>query len=86
MLLHAWRLDLVHPATGAPLGAVAPLDAEWERALGLFGWNAGMLTARGLTPPPGARRAAAPRERSRGAAHPGGQLIDCVMYAAVREG
>jgi tRNA pseudouridine65 synthase len=43
MLLHAWRLDLVHPATGAPLGAVAPLDAEWERALGLFGWNAGML-------------------------------------------
>lgn len=39
MLLHAWRLDFVHPCTGALLALEAPLDAEFGRALALFGWT-----------------------------------------------
>jgi len=39
MLLHAWRLEFDDPAGGRVV-AEAPLDAEFERALGLFGWTA----------------------------------------------
>jgi tRNA pseudouridine65 synthase len=36
MLLHAQRLAFVHPFSGDRLVAVAPVDAEFERALQLF--------------------------------------------------
>ena len=36
MLLHARRLAFGHPATGEPVEAVAPVDAEFEKALALF--------------------------------------------------
>ena len=32
-LLHAWRLKLIHPATGEEMTFEAPLDAEFARAL-----------------------------------------------------
>jgi tRNA pseudouridine65 synthase len=38
LLLHAWRIAVVHPATGAPLRLEAPLDREWLRLLDAFGW------------------------------------------------
>jgi tRNA pseudouridine65 synthase len=37
MLLHAQRLSLLHPVTGARLTVTATVDAEFERALQLFG-------------------------------------------------
>jgi tRNA pseudouridine65 synthase len=39
MLLHASALDLMHPVTGAPISALAPLDAQWRKACALFGWE-----------------------------------------------
>jgi tRNA pseudouridine65 synthase len=36
MLLHARKLGFAHPATGARIEAVAPPDAEFDRALALF--------------------------------------------------
>jgi len=36
MLLHAERLRFPHPATGVPLDALAPPDAEFAKALALF--------------------------------------------------
>jgi tRNA pseudouridine65 synthase len=36
MLLHARRLAFVHPCSGAPLEVLAPVDAEFARALALF--------------------------------------------------
>ncbi len=39
MLLHARRLSFLHPATGVRIEALAPLDAEFARALDLFGWD-----------------------------------------------
>jgi tRNA pseudouridine65 synthase len=39
MLLHAHSLSFVHPHAGSRVTAVAPLDAEFERALSLFGWS-----------------------------------------------
>jgi hypothetical protein len=33
MLLHAWRLQFVHPISGVPINCEAPLDAEWLKAL-----------------------------------------------------
>lgn len=36
MLLHARRLAFLHPVTGARVVAVAPLDAEFGRAVALF--------------------------------------------------
>ena len=36
MLLHAWRLQFDDPATGTRVCAQAPLDREFERALGLL--------------------------------------------------
>ena len=40
MLLHAWRLELMHPTSGLPLRLEAPLDAVWENVLARFGWHA----------------------------------------------
>ena len=40
MLLHAHRLVFTHPLTGETLAPVAPLDAGFDKALGLFGWSA----------------------------------------------
>lgn len=37
MLLHAWRLEFTHPVTGQAVRVVAPLDAEFERALAWLG-------------------------------------------------
>jgi tRNA pseudouridine65 synthase len=42
LLLHAWRLEVRHPATGEPLRLEAPLDAAWQRLLGAFGWEAAL--------------------------------------------
>ena len=36
MLLHARRLAFAHPATGAQVEAIAPVDAEFGKALDLF--------------------------------------------------
>jgi tRNA pseudouridine65 synthase len=44
MLLHAWRLEFTHPIGGETLRVTAPLDAEFTRALALFGWDAGEVT------------------------------------------
>jgi tRNA pseudouridine65 synthase len=38
MLLHALRLQVMHPATQRPLVLEAPLDAAWLRLLDAFGW------------------------------------------------
>ncbi|MBS0200049.1 MAG: pseudouridylate synthase, partial [Proteobacteria bacterium] len=40
MLLHAERLTFTHPWSGERLSIVAPPDAEFSKALALFGWNA----------------------------------------------
>jgi len=37
MLLHAWRLEFVHPVSGARVSVTAPLDAEYHRALAWLG-------------------------------------------------
>jgi tRNA pseudouridine65 synthase len=37
MLLHARRLAFVHPANGERVEVLAPPDAEFTRALALFG-------------------------------------------------
>jgi tRNA pseudouridine65 synthase len=39
LLLHAWRLQVVHPATQAALRFEAPLDDAWQRLLRAFGWD-----------------------------------------------
>ena len=39
MLLHAWKLDFHHPASGAPMTLEAPLDAEYTALLERFGWS-----------------------------------------------
>lgn len=43
MLLHAWRLGFQHP-DGRRLRLQAALDAEFERALALFGWSLPLAT------------------------------------------
>lgn len=39
LMLHAWRIEVAHPATGARLRLEAPLDAEWRKLLLAFGWS-----------------------------------------------
>jgi len=39
LLLHAWRLELRHPLTGAALRLEAGLDATWRKILARFGWE-----------------------------------------------
>ena len=57
MFLHAWRLELPHPVTGAPLGLEAELPAELAEALSRMNLAAPPGTA-------GARRDGRPgRER-----------------------
>ena len=41
MLLHAERLRFAHPHTGERIDTLAPLDAEFAKALALFGEDAG---------------------------------------------
>ncbi|MEP7042287.1 MAG: pseudouridine synthase [Dokdonella sp.] len=55
LLLHAWRLEVVHPATRRTLRLEAPLDAAWQGLLQAFGWNAA-LAARAAETSPGAAR------------------------------
>ena len=38
LLLHALRLQVMHPATRQPLMLEAPLDAAWLRLFDAFGW------------------------------------------------
>ncbi|MFZ7095005.1 pseudouridine synthase [Luteimonas dalianensis] len=40
MLLHAWRLEFEHPGDGRRLAVSAPPDAQFNRALALFGAGA----------------------------------------------
>jgi tRNA pseudouridine65 synthase len=37
MLLHAWRLQFVHPLSGEPVNCQAPLDGEFRKALQVLG-------------------------------------------------
>lgn len=39
LLLHAWRIALTHPVSGAPVGFEAPLDASFQRVIDTFGWQ-----------------------------------------------
>ncbi|KRG71949.1 pseudouridine synthase [Pseudoxanthomonas dokdonensis] len=39
MLLHASRLEFLHPASGQRITVNAPLDAEFDKAMALFGWD-----------------------------------------------
>lgn len=45
LLLHAWRLELAHPRSGAPLNLRAPPDAVWRTVLERFGWSAALADA-----------------------------------------
>jgi tRNA pseudouridine65 synthase len=38
LMLHAWHLEVLHPATQLPLSLHAPLDAPWLRLIAAFGW------------------------------------------------
>ena len=42
LLLHAWRLDLVHPVSKESLRLQAPLDATWQGVIARFGWEAAL--------------------------------------------
>jgi tRNA pseudouridine65 synthase len=39
MLLHAWRLRFIHPESGEAQEVIAPLDAEFNKAMNLFDWS-----------------------------------------------
>ena len=38
LMLHAWRLTIVHPATQQAMTFEAPLDATWRRLFDAWGW------------------------------------------------
>jgi tRNA pseudouridine65 synthase len=40
LLLHAWRLELTHPTSGAALSLQARLDETWRRVSAQMGWEA----------------------------------------------
>jgi tRNA pseudouridine65 synthase len=42
LMLHALRLEVAHPATGAALRLEAPLDGEWRKLIDAFGWHAAL--------------------------------------------
>jgi tRNA pseudouridine65 synthase len=42
LLLHAWRLELVHPVGAAPLTLQAPLDEDWRGVVARFAWQAAL--------------------------------------------
>ena len=49
MLLHAHTLAFDHPRSGERMAVAAPLDAQYERALRLFGWESSLIcTVHGL--------------------------------------
>jgi 23S rRNA pseudouridine955/2504/2580 synthase len=59
MFLHAWKLELPHPTSGAPLRLEAPLPGELEEALSranLAAPSAPGAGAAGRTSPRGTRR------------------------------
>jgi tRNA pseudouridine65 synthase len=39
LLLHAWKLDLRHPADDSALEFAAPVDETWTRVIERFGWQ-----------------------------------------------
>lgn len=39
MLLHAWRVDFVHPVSSAPMRIEAPLDVAYANLLARFDWK-----------------------------------------------
>jgi tRNA pseudouridine65 synthase len=45
LLLHAWRLELSHPASGAALALTAPVDAVWDGVLARFAWTQALADA-----------------------------------------
>jgi tRNA pseudouridine65 synthase len=45
LLLHALRLDFVHPVSGEPMAIDAPLDATWNALLERFGWRDAAATS-----------------------------------------
>lgn len=45
LLLHAWRLELAHPRSGAPLRIEAPPDADWMRLLHRLDWDQALAAA-----------------------------------------
>jgi len=56
LLLHGWRMELMHPATGAALALQAQPDETWRKVLARFGWETTLVAherAQGL---PAARR------------------------------
>jgi len=42
LLLHAWRLELIHPLSGTPLTLQAPLDETWRSILAALNWDAAL--------------------------------------------
>ncbi len=38
LLLHAWRIGFMHPATKQRMNIEAPLDAAWQKLLDALGW------------------------------------------------
>lgn len=42
LFLHAWRLQIVHPAGGKSLRLQAPLDAQWRKLFDAFQWNSAL--------------------------------------------
>ena len=42
MLLHAWRIEFVHPRSGEHLCLQASLDVAWQRVLDRFDWTAAL--------------------------------------------
>jgi tRNA pseudouridine65 synthase len=49
LLLHAWRLELLHPLGGAQLQLQAPLDETWRGVIARFGWQAALDGAGALS-------------------------------------
>jgi tRNA pseudouridine65 synthase len=39
LMLHAWRLQLAHPASGLALALEAPPDADWQALMQRLGWS-----------------------------------------------
>lgn len=42
LMLHAWRLRVMHPATQQALALAAPWDETWARLLAAFKWDAAL--------------------------------------------
>jgi 23S rRNA pseudouridine955/2504/2580 synthase len=54
MFLHAWKLEIPHPVTGAPLRLECPLPAELVEVLGRANLDA--PTGSAPRPPPAPKR------------------------------